>query len=144
MPINLTTYPDYDLAVFTCVGFFDHREWLTVSKGYLSSQATYQINDIRQIDFEWVTPEVLQSVAMATKRLAIPGAPGRGKTAFIITKEFNNFNLFNDFMRWVHTLALNRDFALFYSTAEAIEWFGIDSGGVQVPVPGHPASDTHL
>ena len=29
-------------------------------------------------------------------------------------------------MRWVNTLELNREFALFFSTAKALQWFGLD------------------
>ncbi len=126
MAITLKIYPEANLAVYTCTGIFEFEEWMAVSEGYLDSQTAFQINDIRRIDFSRVTPDLLKAVVLTTKQHSSPDTSIRGKTAFIINPDFHNYDLFNTFMLWVHTLELNRDFALHFSTAKALEWFGLD------------------
>ncbi len=136
MKITLKIYPEANLAIYTCTGIFQFEEWMAVSEDYLDSQTTFQINDIRRIDFSRVTPDLLKAVVLTTKQHSSPDAPIRGKTAFIINQDFHNYDLFNTFMLWVHTLELNRDFALHFSTAKALEWFGLDPAVTPVNARG--------
>ncbi len=126
MAITLKIYPEANLAIYTCTGIFQFDEWMAVSADYLNSQTAFQINDIRRIDFSQVTPKLLRKVVLATKQKTANAGVTRGKTAFIIDQDFQNYDLFNTFMRWVNTLELNRDFALLFSTAKALAWFGLD------------------
>ena len=131
MAITRTAYPQQDLVVCTCTGIFDFRECLSVSRDDLTTQATCRVNAIRHVDFRRVTPELLKAVVLASEQQVRPVSHDRGRTAFIITEEVQHFDWFNALMRWVHTLARHRDFALFFALTKAFEWFWLEPASAQ-------------
>ena len=127
MAIDFVHYHHTDFALHTWSDTFNLNDLLSAMRAYLQAPAQFEILDIRRLNLNSISSMDLFRLAEHLRSAYDANRHVPGKTAIVHQEKIPHIysssqRLFHSFSIWVKEHKLPRDFALFPSMADAVNW----------------------